>query len=478
MDDLAPLDATAQAELVRRGDASPAELVEAAITRIEKLHAELNAVVIPRFERAREAAARDDLPDGPFRGVPFLTKDLWCFTRGEPLTNGMRFLKEAGFVAPDDSHLARRWREAGFVNLGFTNSPELGLLPTTEPEAYGPTHNPWDLERTPGGSSGGSCAAVAAGLTPIAHASDGGGSIRIPASCCGLVGLKPSRGQVSNGPQGGDLTRFLSVQLGVSTTVRDVAALLDVAAGPEPGDAIIAPAPVRAYADEVGAEPGRLRVGIATSLGGNETHPDCVEATEQAGRLLESLGHHVEPAYPEDLDDRANGVAFMAVWMTNAAAALAAWGAMVGREVTEADVEPLTWAQAEQGRALSAIRYVDAVNQMQAFTRRLAQWWHGGFDLLLTPTVAHAPPRLGELPPRGDNPLGDYGRVVAFVPFTPAFNVTGQPAISLPLGTSAEGLPLGVQLVAAYGREDLLIRVASQIEAAAPWADRRPPVHA
>lgn len=478
MDDLALLDATAQAELVRRREASPAELVEAAITRIEKLDAELNAVVMPRFDGAREAVGRDDLPDGPFRGVPFLTKDLWCFTRGEPLTNGMRFLKEADFVAPDDSHLARRWREGGFVNLGFTNSPELGLVPTTEPEAYGPTHNPWDLGRTPGGSSGGSCAAVAAGLTPIAHASDGGGSIRIPASCCGLVGLKPSRGRVSNGPQGGDLTRFLSVQLGVSTSVRDVAALLDVAAGPEPGDAIIAPAPARAYADEVGAHPGRLRVGIATSLGGNETHPDCIEATEHAGRLLESLGHHVEPDHPDDLDDRANGVAFMAVWMTNAAAALETWGTMVGREVTEADVEPLTWAQVEQGRTLSAIQYLDALNQMQAFTRRIAQWWHDRFDLLLTPTVAHAPPPLGELPPRGDNPLADYGRVVAFVPFTPAFNVTGQPAVSLPLGTSGEGLPLGVQLVAAYGREDVLIRVASQLEAAAPWAGRRPPVHA
>ena len=478
MDDLALLDATAQAELVRGGEVSPPELVDAAIARIEKLDGELNAVVIPRFERARAVAGRDDLPDAPFRGVPFLTKDLWCLTRGEPLTNGMRFLKEAGFVASDDSHLARRWRTAGFVNLGFTNSPELGLLPTTGPEAYGATHNPWDLERTPGGSSGGSCAAVAAGLTPVAHASDGGGSIRIPASCCGLVGLKPSRGRVSNGPQGGDLTRFLSVQLGVSTSVRDVAALLDVAAGPEPGDAIIAPAPARPFAAEVGADPGRLRVGIATSLGGNDTHPDCVAAAEQAGGLLESLGHHVEVAHPEDLDDRAGGVRFMAVWTTNAAAALETWGALVGRAVTAADVERLTWVQGEQGRALSALQYVDALNHMQVFTRRVAQWWHGGFDLLLTPTVAHPPPPLGELPPRGDNPLADYGRVVAFVPFTPAFNVTGQPAISLPLGTSGEGLPLGVQLVAAYGREDLLLRVASQLETAAPWADRRPPVHA
>jgi amidase len=478
MDDVALLDATDQAELVRRRDASPAELVDAAITRIEKLDGELNAVVIPRFERARDAVARDDLPDGPFRGVPFLTKNLWCVTEGEPLTNGMQFLKEAGFVAPDDSHLARRWREAGFVNLGFTNSPELGLLPTTEPDAYGATHNPWELGRTPGGSSGGSCAAVAAGLTPIAHASDGGGSIRIPASCCGLVGLKPSRGRVSNGPQGGDLTRFLSVQLGVSTSVRDVAALLDVAAGPEPGDAIIAPAAPRPYADEVGSDPGRLRVGIATSVGGNDTHPECVEATERTGRLLESLGHHVEVAHPPDLDDRALGVGFMAVWMTNAAAALETWGTIVGREVTEADVEPLTWAQAEQGRTLTALRYVGALNQMQAFTRRVAQWWHDGFDLLLTPTLAHPPPPLGELPPRGDNPLADYGRVVAFVPFTPAFNVTGQPAISLPLGISTEGLPLGVQLVAGYGREDVLIRVASQLEAAAPWIERRPPIHA
>jgi amidase len=477
VDDLALLDATAQADLVRRGEASPAEVVDAAIGRVEKLDSELNAVVIPRFEGARQAAA-GDVPDGPFRGVPFLTKDLWCATRGEPLTNGMRFLKDAQYVAPDDTHLARRWRDAGFVNLGFTNSPELGLLPTTEPEAYGPTHNPWDLERTPGGSSGGSCAAVAAGLTPIAHASDGGGSIRIPASCCGLVGLKPSRGRVSNGPQGGDLTRFLSVQLGVSTSVRDVAALLDVAAGPEVGDPIIAPAPARPYKEEVGADPGRLRVGIATSLAGNQTHADCVKVTEDAGLLLDSLGHHVEDAHPADLDDRSGGVQFMAVWMTNAAAALESWGALVGREVTKADVEPLTWVQAEHGRAITAPQYVDALNQMQAYTRRVAQWWHDGFDLLLTPTVAHPPPTLGTLPPRGDNPMADYGRVVEFVPFTPAFNVTGQPAISLPLGMSSEGLPLGVQLVAAYGREDVLIRIASQLETAAPWADRRPSFHA
>jgi amidase len=483
-DDLTALDTTALAKLVRRGEAAPLELVDAAIARIEALNPELNAVVTTRFDRARDEAASPDLPDGPFRGVPFLLKDLACTMAGEPDHEGMRVLKETGHTAEIDTHLARRFRAAGLVVLGRTNTPELGIMGTTEPQSYGPTRNPWDVARTPGGSSGGSAAAVASGMVAAAQASDGGGSIRIPSSCCGLVGLKTSRGRVSVGPAGGELTRFLSVQFAVTRSVRDVAALLDVAAGEEPGDPIVAPPPARPFVSEVGADPGRLRIGLMTSspAGVSEVHPDCVAAAEGTAKLLESFGHNVEIAYPAAFDERERLTAFAAVWAANTASALAHWGRVLGRELTEADVEPLTWVEAERGRGVSAVEFLDAVAAMQAFTRRFAQWWTGsggggGFDLLLSSTLGEPPPPLGTLS-TPDEPYAGYARTGAFTPYTPTFNITGQPAITLPLATSDDGLPVGVHLAAAYGRDDVLIRVAAQLEAALPWTARRPAVHA
>src|SRR5215813_12130640 len=302
-DELARLDAMAQAELVRRGEVTPRELVDAAIARVEKLNPTLNAVITPLFDKARAQANSPNLPNGPFRGVPFLLKDLGCHSAGDPYHEGMRFLRQAGWTAENDTYMAAKLRAAGFIFLGKTNTPELGSLPTTEPQAYGPTRNPWDITRSTGGSSGGSAAAVAAGIVPVAHANDGGGSIRIPASECGLVGLKPSRGRVSWGPEYGELWQGLAVEHVVSRSVRDTAALLDVVAGPMPGDPYFAPPPIRPFREEVGAEPGRLRIGMMSRVSGGRTqvHPDCVAATTEAARLLESLGHHVEESYPQAL---------------------------------------------------------------------------------------------------------------------------------------------------------------------------------
>jgi len=474
------LDACAQAQLVRQGSASPAELVDDAISRIEKLNPELNAVIRTRFDEARREAS-GVLPDGPFRGVPIVLKDLLCASAGEQLHEGMGVLKTLGYVTPNDQELARRFRAAGFVVVGRTNTPELGIVPTTEPLAYGPTHNPWDVSRSTGGSSGGSAAAVASGMVPLGHANDGGGSIRIPASECGLVGLKPSRARVSLGPEWGDLIGGLVCELAVTRTVRDTAAVLDAVAGPSPGDPYAAPSPVRPYVEEVGRNPGRLRIGMQTAAfgGTGETHPHCVAAVEEAATLLESVGHHVEAVHIDVLDSPRFVETFLLTWAAGTAYDIDHyWPAKIGRPIRQEEVEPLSWALADVARAANAGDYLAARGWLQAMARGIAGWYETGFDLLLTPTMAEPPPRLGEFDSPPDNPLHGIFRAAALVPFTPAFNATGQPAISVPLHWSAEGLPIGVQFVAPYGREDVLIRLASQLETAAPWAARRPAVSA
>ncbi len=483
-DDFATLDATAQAELVRSGQVTPLELVDAAINRVEKLDPELNAVITPLFDRARQQAA-GPLPDGPFTGVPTLFKDLGCAIEGEPYHEGMRFLKDAGYVSPHTDNLARQYFDAGFVVLGRTNTPELGLVPTTEPKAYGPTHNPWQRGRTTGGSSGGSAAAVASGMVPVAHANDGGGSIRIPASCCGLVGLKPTRGRTSTGPELNDISQFLITELCVSRTVRDTAGVLDAVNGPFPGDATQAPAPVRPYRDEVGAYPGKLKIGVQTTnpIGNTPVHPDCVTAAENTAKLLESLGHSVEVAAPAGFDNEELIMQFGAVWAADCSYLLDDWGRKVGRPVTADDVEILTWALADMGKSVTAAQLVGAVTDAMKANRKAAAWWApepegSGFDLLLTPTLGEPPVPHGTFDSTPEDPLGGFFRSAAFVPFTAQFNVSGQPAINLPLHWNDEGLPIGVQLVAAFGREDVLLRVAAQLETAQPWIDRHPPVFA
>jgi amidase len=475
--DLARLDATAHAELVRSGEASPVELVDAAIERIEALNPELNAVIHPLFEEGRAAAA-GALPDGPFRGVPFLLKDLGAAFAGQPLHLGMRALKEIGFRAPIDSYLAQRFRAAGFVTIGKTNLPELGILPTTEPVAYGPTRNPWDTGRSTGGSSGGSAAAVAAGMVPVAHANDGGGSIRIPASECGLVGLKPTRQRISEGPLIGDNMSGLTVELVVSRSVRDTAAILDAVHGPAPGDPYVAPPPERPYAEELDADPGQLRIGLITDPVADETPQRAVvEAARDAGGTLEALGHRVEPVDLSPLAGADVVPTFMVRWAAGQAAALGQIALAAGRQIGAEDVEPLTWALAEMGRKVSAADYLAAVGQHQVLTRAVAALY-ATHDLLLTPTLGEVPPPLGSFDDSGPDPLDAIRRAGLTAAFTALCNLTGQPAISLPLHWSEEGLPIGTQLIAAYGREDLLIRIAAQLEQAHPWADRVPPLFA
>jgi amidase len=473
------MDAMEQAALVRSGAVSPLELVDEAIERIERVNPQVNAVIHERFEAARAEAA-GELPDGPFRGVPLLVKDLHASQAGEPFHEGMGFLKGLGWTADHDSEVVRRYRAAGFVMVGRTNTPELGILPTTEPAAYGATRNPWHAEHSPGGSSGGSAAAVASGMVAVAHASDGGGSIRIPAAHCGLVGLKPSRARVSSAPDFGDVMGGLTTELAVTRTVRDSAAMLDAIAGPAVGDPYAVAPPARPFLEEAGADPGRLRIGVLTAPPGGqfEAHPACVAAARDAAALLEGLGHDVDDSAPDALGDPDYIPQFLVRWTSGVLWNLAHWSAATGREIGEADVEPLTWALADQGRSHTGADLLRAVEYAQRVSRRGARWWADGHDLLLTPTTAEPPPRLGEHAAPADNPLAPIVRAVPFAVFTAGFNTTGQPAISLPLGQTDDGLPVGVQLVAAFGREDLLLRVAAQLEQAAPWIGRTAPAFA
>lgn len=473
--DLALADAWEQAERVRRGEITPTELVEAAIARIERLEPRLHALVTRLYDEARAAARSPALPDGPFRGVPFLMKDLGATQAGHPYFAGNRALRDAGHRAAADTYLGARFRRAGLIALGKTNTPEFGLQSTTQPLAFGPTHNPWDPERSPGGSSGGSAAAVAAGLVPIAHANDGAGSIRIPAAWCGVVGLKPSRGRVPVDPTwiGRGFVGFA-----LTRSVRDAAALLDAVHGQEPGDLYRVPPPARPYVEELGAGTGSLRVGLLTRMPGADVHPECRAAAEDVARLLESLGHRVEPEGPPALFEEERGQRTWVFGMVEYRLCLRGLAQLLGRPVGPGDVEPFLWAIADpQGPVLSAEDFLEASEWQQGWASRVASWWAGGFDLLLTPTVCEPPPRLAELD-LGERPFELLDRLAPHMAFTEPFNVTGQPALSLPLATSASGLPLGVQLVARVGREDLLFRVASQLEAARPWSGRRPALHA
>jgi amidase len=472
------LDATAQADLVRSGEVTPRELTEGAIERIEALNGDLNAVIHPLFEEALET----DPADGPFRGVPLVMKDLGPTVAGTPHHEGMRFLRDLGHRADADSWLTSRFRAAGFVFVGKTNTPELGILPTTEPDAYGPSRNPWDTDHSTGGSSGGSGAAVASGMVSIAHANDGGGSIRIPASCCGLVGLKATRARVSMAPLG-DSIGGLVTDLVVSRSVRDSATVLEFLSDETPpGEPYFAPAKRRPYTEEVGADPGKLRIGVMTTPPAAidaPAHPDCVAAAESAARTLEGLGHSVEVAYPGALDDPNYVAQFMVRWSAGVAAGLDFWSMSTGKQVTQDDVEPLTWALAEQGWSNSAAQLLTSIGYGQIVARGVLAWWQD-YDLLLTPTMAMPPAKLGTIGNGAGEaePLEAMGRAVPYGVFTAGFNATGQPAISVPLHWSEEGLPIGVQLVGDMGREDLLIQVASQLEEAAPWAERRPPAFA
>lgn len=469
-DELSLMDATAQAELVRRGDLAPSDLLKHAIARIERIDPQINAVVVPLFDLALDAAS-GSIPEGPFRGVPFVLKDIGTCQGGLPQYRGNRVLREMDYRFPSDTPLGRRFRDAGFIVLGKTATPEFGFQPTTQSFESGPTRNPWDLDRSTSGSSGGSAAAVASGMVAVAHANDGGGSIRQPASWCGLVGLKPTRGRTSQGPAIGRL----GAEHVVTKSVRDTAAILDAVHGPEAGDLHIAPPPLRPYVDELRADPGKLRIGVMTQVAhdGVDTDPECVAAVKRTAALLESLGHIVEDSFPARVFDEeflANaennyiGMARMtyeALWRS------------IGRRFGPQDVEPYTWARIGRADELRAIDFLESAKWLQSYASRVVSWWHTGFDLLLTPATGRPPALLTELVPPQDDPWWiDHNRFSQIRCFARPFNVTGQPCISLPLEMSSDGLPIGIQFVADMGREDLLIRLASQLEQASPWVGR------
>lgn len=470
MSELMWLDATAQAELVRSGEVAPIELVEAAIRQIEELNPRLNAVVLGMYDEARAAAA-SRLPEGPFRGVPFVLKDLQAAFQGVRMTAGSRYLKE--FIPNADSELVRRYKRAGLVVVGKTNTPEFGILPTTEPELFGPARNPWDTTRTTGGSSGGTAAAVASGMVAMGHANDGGGSIRIPASCCGLFGLKPTRGRNPLGPHFGDIFSGLIAEHALTRSVRDSARLLDATAGPEPGDPYFAPPQLRPFAEEVGADPGRLRIAFTkTAATGVPIHPDCARAVEDAAALCASLGHEVEEAAPQ-LPGEMLTQAFMAIWSAGMAWTLDSLALAVGRAATPDELEPGTALLVSMGRKVDAPAYLMAVQTLQIFSRTIARFMDR-YDLLLTPTLAEPPLPLGSFTATAADPLVGLRRSALFVPFTPICNATGQPAMSVPLFRNGEGLPIGSHFIARFGDEATLFRLAAQLEAARPWAGIRP----
>ena len=458
--------ATCQARLIARGDISPVELVGGYLERIERLDPQINSFVTVIGEQALEDARRaqralghHDLP--PFHGVPITIKDLTETAGVRTTASTKAFADKIGEV---DASSVRRIKEAGFIILGKTNTPELGTLCVMESELNGVCRNPWDPSRTPGGSSGGAAAAVAAGLCAVAHGGDGGGSIRIPAACCGLVGLKPTRGRVSNGPRAGDAMAGFAVQGPISRTVEDAAALLDVLAGYEPGDPHWAPPPERPFAREVGAPPGRLRIAVTTaSPNFAPVDPEVKSATYETAALLESLGHIVEEAAPDWIDPDITP-AFVVVWQTLSAYA----------EVEPSDLEPINRVLAESAAATSSLDYVRAVAALQEKARSIVGFWQD-HDLVLTPTLALPPVPVGWVFEE-DDPWSQFAKMGLFVPFSPIANLTGQPAVSLPLSWNEDGLPIGMQLVGRPAGEATLLRVSAQLEEARPWAERRPPV--
>jgi len=475
-DPFAFMDATEQAELVRKGEVKPIELCEAAIKRIENLNPQLNAVIFRMDDLARVAARQPVAPEQTFPGVPFLLKDLVAEYAGTPITEGSRFLN-GRCVSTHDSELVTRLKATGVIVVGKTNTPEFGLLPTTEPALFGPSHNPWDISRTPGGSSGGSAAAVAAGLVPMAHANDGGGSIRIPAACCGLFGLKPTRGNNPLGSDYGDMGSGLVVEHAVTRSVRDSAALLDATSGPDIGDPYWAPPKFRNYVDEVDRNLKGLRIAVSTTaLTGVKLHPECLKAVEQTANLCQDLGHHVEWAEPK-FDHQLFLKAFGTTWTAFAAWAIRDWANKFDITPSEEKFEPNTWQMYLSGERRSSGQYLRAIQDIQRVARKVGAFFKT-YDVTLTPTLAQPPVPLGyfhwEAGAREEflSHLGEYSG------FTSIANGTGQPAMSVPLHWTPDGLPIGVHFMARFGGEGVLFNLAGQLEKARPWSQLKPSVAA
>ena len=479
------------AELIQKGDISPQELCEEAISRIEKVNPRLGAVVFPMFDLGRKTAA-GPLPDGSFFGVPFLLKDLLAAYAGVPMTGGCKALMN--FVPDFDSEMVRRFKNAGLVILGKTNTPEFGLKGVTEPELFGPCRNPWNTDHTPGGSSGGSATAVAAGMVPLASAGDGGGSIRIPAGYCGLFGIKPSRGRNPSGPAYGRIWQDAVQEHVISRSVRDSAAMLDCTLGPDMGAPYMIKPPQRPYMEEITKDPGRLKIAFCTrSPIDTPVHPECVAAIESTAKLLEDLGHHVEAAEP-DLDGKGLAESYLIMYFGEMAADIKNLTEVLGRKAKIGDVEDLTWTLGLLGNSFSAGEFVNAIRRWDVASRKMGEFFQT-YDLYLTPTTAFPPPRIGELNPSPAetalmklvNKLS-LGRLLKAsgiagqmaekslekMPFTQLANFTGLPAMSVPLYWTKDNLPVGSHFMAPAGDEATLFKLAAQIEKAQPWFDRRP----
>jgi amidase len=466
-------DAVGLAELVRNKEVLPSELAEEAIRRIEAFNPAVNAVVYKAYDTARALAAEQDkaAPAGPLHGVPFLLKDILGDCQGLPSTLSSRMLRDR--VMPQDCELVSRLRGAGLNFVGKSNTPEFGILPTSESAYYGPVRNPWNLDYSAGGSSGGAAAAVATGMVPAAHGNDGGGSIRIPASCCALVGLKPTRARNSMAPDFGDLLGGLLDEHALTRTVRDSAALLDATHGTVPGDPYRAPSINGAFLDEVTRQPGRLRIAFSkVAPSGRPLHRDCIVAVEETAKLLESLGHTVEEAQPRIEQESFVG-AFTTMWFSGIAFAVELMSMQLRRPPQAGELEGLTRAVQQRGLTVSAVEFQLAEFMLQQVGREMARF-HQTYDCWLTPTLATPPIRNGIVDVQEEDLEKAYAPIIDYSPFTAIHNASGQPAISLPLHWNAQGLPIGVMLSAAFGEEALLFRLAGQLEQAKPWQHRRP----
>ena len=482
------------AELVRKKEVKPSELVEEAINRIEKLNPQLNAVIHKMYELARKTAD-GDIPDGPFKGVPFMLKDIRAACAGVPLTSGSRFLKD--FIPGYDSEIVKRFKAAGVVIIGKTNTPEFGLMPVTEPRLFGPTNNPWNLARTPGGSSGGSAAAVAARMVPLAHGTDGGGSIRIPASCCSVFGLKPTRGRNPMGPDVGESWRGFVCQHVLTRSVRDSAAMLDATAGPDVGAPYYAVPPARSFLSEVDVDPRKLRIASTFKpFFGGSVDKDCIKALEATAKLCRDLGHEVVEAAPQ-VDGRAFVRAFTVILCVETRATIEENEVLLNRKASPEDFESGTWSLGLLGKQFLATDFSRSLNLLQSMARQIALFFQE-YDVLLTPTLAKPPLVTGSLRPKESQRSGmrnlfeklNTGELIGrldgleipsehtyeFIPYTTLFNVTGQPAMSVPLYWNDAGLPIGVQFVGRYSDEATLLRLAGQLEKAQPWSERVPPI--
>jgi amidase len=460
------------AALVKAGEVSPAELTEAAIERIERHNGALNAVVYKAYDEARKVAA-DALPDGPFRGVPFLIKDLGVSVAGWPKSHGSRFARDV--VDAEDSGLVRRYRNSGAVFLGKTNTPEYGITGTTESGHLGPCRNPWNPDHIAGGSSGGSASAVAAGIVPLAHASDGLGSIRIPAACCGLVGLKVTRDRNPNLPDGYDYAYGLVVDHVVSRTVRDSAAMLDVTGLPEPASPYPAPPKDRPYMEEIERSPGRLKIAwSAETPSGRPIDPVVEAALHRTAETLKALGHEVVEK-GLGIDYRAMYAAMGPISGANFAAGMKRLIERVGREPEPDELEPLTWASLKGGRKVTGEQALWGLQQLRMINRQTLALFET-FDVYLTPVMGTPPPPIGYIDPVNLSPRDVNRRQGEVFPYTPPFNASGQPSISLPLAWSDQGLPIGMMFTARYADEATLFRLAAQLEKEIPWKDRRPPI--